>query len=61
LSYDESYVFEVDIEGMINVKGKKNFSKKKWMEIMSLNFVLRIEKMLSKESYCGLEWRCVVP
>ncbi len=23
LSYDESYVLEVDIEGMINVKGKK--------------------------------------
>ncbi len=23
LSYDESYILEVDIEGMINVKGKK--------------------------------------
>jgi hypothetical protein len=45
----------VDIDGMINVKKKKyNFSKRKWKEIVSLNFVLRIEKMLSEESCCGI-------
>jgi hypothetical protein len=29
LSYDESYIPEVDVEGMISVKEKKNFSKRK--------------------------------
>jgi len=33
LSYDESYITHIDIEGMIGVKEKKNFSKKKWKEI----------------------------
>jgi hypothetical protein len=55
-SYVESYKHEVDVEGMIGVKRKKyNFSKRKQKEIMSLNFVSRIEKVLSKESYCGVE------
>jgi len=29
LSYNESYVLEVDVEGMIGVKKKKNSIKKK--------------------------------
>ncbi len=28
LSYDESYVLEVDVEGMFGVKKKKNFNKR---------------------------------
>jgi hypothetical protein len=55
LSYDESYVPKVDVEGMISVKKKKSFSKKKRKEIMSLNFVLKIEKVLSEKSYRGVK------
>jgi len=49
LSYDESYVFEVDVEGMIGLKKKKyGLSQRKWKDIMSINFVSKIEKVLSK-------------
>jgi hypothetical protein len=56
LSYNESYVLEMDVEGMIGVK-KKNygFDKRKWKKIVSLNFVSRIKKVFSKESYHGVE------
>jgi hypothetical protein len=55
-SYVETYVHEVDVEGMIGVKRKKyNFSKRKQKEIMSLNFASRIETVLSKESYRGVK------
>ncbi len=44
LSYNESYVLEVDVEGMIGLKKKKyGFNKKKQKEIMSITFVFRIE------------------
>jgi len=53
LSYDESYI--VDVEGMIGLKKKKyGFNKRKWKEIMFVNFVSKIEKVLSKESCCGV-------
>jgi len=55
LSYDESYVLEVDVEGMISLK--KNicgFNKKKWKEIVSVTFVSKTEKILNEESYCGV-------
>ncbi len=56
LSYDESYTFEVDVEGMIGLKKKKyGFSKRKQKEIMSITFVLRIEKVLNKKSCHGVE------
>jgi hypothetical protein len=54
LSYNESYIPEVDVEGMIGVKKKNSFSKKKQKEIMSLIFVSRIEKVLSEDSFCGV-------
>jgi len=54
LSYDESYIPKVDVERMIGVKKKKNFSKRKRKEIMSLNFVSRVEKVLNEESSCGV-------
>jgi hypothetical protein len=48
LSYDESYVLEVDVEGMFGVKKKNyNFSKRKWKEIMFVNLSSKIEKVLS--------------
>jgi hypothetical protein len=47
---------EVDVEGMIGMKKKKySFSKRKWKEIVFLNSILRIKKVLSKESYRGVE------
>jgi hypothetical protein len=56
LSYDESYILKVDVKRMIGMKKKEhNFNKKKQKEIMSINFVLRIKKMLSEESCCGVE------
>jgi hypothetical protein len=55
LSYNESYVPKMDVEGMISVKKYiYSFNKRKQNEIMSLNFVLRIEKLLSEESCCGV-------
>ncbi len=49
LSYNESYVLEVDVEGFIGLKKKKyGLSKKKWKDIMSINFVSKIEKVLNK-------------
>jgi hypothetical protein len=54
-SYNESYVPEVDVGGMIGVKKKKyGFSKRKRKEIVSINSVSRIEKVLNKESCCGV-------
>jgi len=51
LLYNESYVLEVDVEGMINLKNKKcNFSKRKWKEIMSINSISKIEKVLNEKS-----------
>jgi hypothetical protein len=45
LSYNESYILKVDVKGMIGMKKKKrNFNKRKWKEIMSLNFILKIKK-----------------
>jgi hypothetical protein len=47
---------KVDVEGMIGMKKKKySFSKRKWKEIVSLDSILRIEKVLIKESYRGVE------
>jgi hypothetical protein len=54
LSYDESYIPEVDVEGMISVKKKKNFSKRKWKEIVFINFASKIKKVLSEKSCCGV-------
>jgi hypothetical protein len=55
LSYDESYVLELDVEGMIGLKKKKyGFSKRKWKEIMSINSISKIEKVLSEESCRGV-------
>jgi hypothetical protein len=52
LSYNESYILEVDVEGMIGLKKKKyGFSKKKWKEIVFVNFISKIEKVLSEECY----------
>jgi len=51
-SYDESYVPKVDVEGMIGVNKKNSFNKRKQKEIVSLNSISEIEKVLSKES-CG--------
>ncbi len=53
LSYNESYIPKVDVEGMISLK-KIKISKRIRKEIMSLNFVSRIEKVLSEESCCGV-------
>jgi hypothetical protein len=53
-SYDESYIFEVDVEGMISVKKKKNFSKRKRKEIVSFNVVSKIKIVLNEESCCGV-------
>jgi hypothetical protein len=53
LSYNESYIPKVDVKGMISVK-KIKISKRKRKEIVSLNFVSRIEKVLSEESCCGV-------
>ncbi len=48
LSYDESYVPKMDVEGIIGVKKKKyGFSERKRKEIISINFVSRIQKVLS--------------
>jgi len=45
----------MDVKGMIGVKKKKkNFSKRKQKEIVSLNFISRIKKVLSEESCCGV-------
>ncbi len=55
LSYDESYVLKMDVEGVINVKEKKSFSKRKWKEIVFVNFFLRIKKVPNKESCSGVE------
>jgi hypothetical protein len=56
LSYDENYVPKVDVEGMIGVNIKKNsLSKRKQKEIVFINFVSRIKKVLNEESYCGVE------
>jgi hypothetical protein len=49
LSYNESYVLEMDVEGMFGVKKKNNFSKRKWREIVSLNSISKIKVVLSKE------------
>jgi hypothetical protein len=54
ISYDETYMPKKDIARIIGIK-KKNFNKRKWKEIMSLNFVSRIEKLLNKESCRGVE------
>jgi hypothetical protein len=54
-SYNESYLLEMDVEGMISLKKKKyGFTKRKWKEIMSINFVSKIEKVLSGESCHGV-------
>ncbi len=43
LSYDESYMLGVDVEGMIGMKKKKyGFNKRKWKEIVSITSVSRI-------------------
>jgi hypothetical protein len=55
LSYDENYVLKVDVEGMISVKKNKySFNKRKQKEIMSVNFVSRIEKVLNNKSCHGI-------
>jgi hypothetical protein len=42
LSYNENYVLEIDVEGMIGLKKKKyGFNKRKWKEIMSINSIQR--------------------
>ncbi len=51
MSYDESYITHIDIEGMIGVKEKKNFSKKKWKEIF---FCLKDRKGAKQ----GILWWC---
>jgi len=53
LSYNESYIPKVDVKRMISVK-KIKINKRKRKEIVSLNFVSRIEKVLSEESCCGV-------
>jgi hypothetical protein len=54
-SYDESYIHEVDVEGMFGVT-KKNyrFNKRKWKEIMFVNSVSKIKKVLSEEPCYGV-------
>jgi hypothetical protein len=47
LSYDESCIPKVDVEGMISMKGKQK-------EIVSLNSISRIEKVLKEESCHGV-------
>jgi len=55
LSYDENYVLKVDVEGMIGVKKNKySFNKRKQKEIVFVNFVLRIEKVLNDKSCHGI-------
>jgi hypothetical protein len=55
-SYNESYIPKVDVRGMIGVKKKKyGFNKRKRKEIVSINFILRIKKVLSEESCCGIK------
>jgi hypothetical protein len=54
-SYYENYIPEVDVEGMINVKKNiYSFNKRKQKEIVSLNFISRIEKVLNEESCHGV-------
>jgi hypothetical protein len=54
-SYNESYVPEVDVEGIIGVKKKKyGFSKRKWKEIIFANFISKIKKVLNEEFCCGV-------
>jgi hypothetical protein len=54
-SYNESYVLEVDVEGMTGVKKYiYNFNNRKWKKIVFINSILRIKKVLSKESCCGV-------
>jgi hypothetical protein len=46
----------VDVEGVIGLKKEKyGFSKKNWKEIVSINFVSNIHKVLSEESCCGIK------
>ncbi len=55
LSYDENYVLEGYVEGMIGLKKKKNgSSKRKWKEIVSIKCVSKIKKVLSGESCRGV-------
>jgi hypothetical protein len=62
LSYDESYILEVDVEGMIGLKKKKyDFNKRKQKEIMSIISVLRIKKVSNENSCPRIGWQCVVP
>jgi hypothetical protein len=41
LSYDESYIPNIDVERMIAMK-KNSFSKRKWKEIVFVKFVSKI-------------------
>ncbi len=43
----------MDVEGCLVWRKKNSFSKRKWREIMSLNSILKIKKVLSKESCHG--------
>jgi hypothetical protein len=52
-SYDERYIPKVDVEGMIGVK-KKIISKIKQKEIVSINSVSRIKKVLNEQSCHGV-------
>ncbi len=55
LSYNESYVLEMNVEGIIGLKKKKyGFSKRKQKEILSITSISRIEKVLSEESCRGI-------
>ncbi len=54
LSYDESYIPNIDVERMIVVK-KNSFNKRKWKEIVFVNFVSKIEKVLNEESCHGVK------
>jgi hypothetical protein len=55
VSHDESYILEVDVEEMIGVKKKKySFHKRKWKDIVFVDSISRIKKVLSKESCHGV-------
>jgi len=55
VSHDENCIPEVDIEEMIGVKKKKySFHKRKWKDIVFVNSISRIKKVLGKESCHGV-------
>ncbi len=55
MSYDESYVPKVDVEGIISVEIYIYIYIRKWKEITFVNSTLRIEKVLNKESCRGVK------